>query len=103
MLSGYVGYRDGENIALTGSSSAIRAVYGLRIGLSLNYTKKSLIARGPIGTAHSLPVRLPEAKTGLCVSTVSIVGGSGGELPERTRADEFGATVVVADIIGRSG
>jgi hypothetical protein len=48
-------------------------------------------------------LRLPQTEGGVCVSTVSIVGDCGGDLPERARADEFGATVVGADIIGRSG
>ena len=46
---------------------------------------------------HSLQLRLPETKAGVCVSTVSIVGGCDGDLPDRARADQIGAIVVVAN------
>ena len=38
---------------------------------------------------------------GVCVGTVSTVGCDGG-LPDRARTDQIRATVIIADIIGRS-
>jgi hypothetical protein len=73
-------------------------------------TKTKSFRPGRLGNVASAPTpvnpgshaRLPEMKGGVCVSTVSIVCGRDGGLPDRARADQIRATVVIADIIGRS-
>ena len=50
-----------------------------------------------IGDKTWFHLRLSEIKASVCVSTVSIIGGSNGSPPNRARADQIGMTVVVAD------
>src|SRR4029077_11339849 len=55
------------------------------------------------GTPKVVYIAFHRKRRGVWVSTVSIVGCRGGDVPERPRADEFGATVVVADSSGGPG
>ena len=56
-------------------------------------------AAARVGESQLAP-RPDSPKGGLCVSTVSIVSSRDGGLPDRARADQIGAIVVAADVIG---
>jgi hypothetical protein len=74
--------------------------FGLRFGGLLHRIgglPGTLCGPAPVGGSH---LRLPGMKTSVCVSTVSIVGGRDGGLPDWAR--EIAEKVVVTDIIGRS-